>query len=326
MPHFYCEGCGHQWRTPDSSSTNRGYYAGLAGRNEVPAEDLRRKHADRLADIAPLLSGNRRVIEIGCAEGSLGAKVKALADVQYTGVEPSRDVEAASQVLDRVIHGTSDAVAAGPYDLLLAFHVLEHIPDVATEVARWRSLLNHRGTALVEVPDASGHRLLAWDANTEHFHYFSAASLTALFQRSGFQAVWLSSGHFESPVYPDSLRLCSRPSRSAACRRKALLEQFRAVFPGRFAVFATGGDFHNYVEPLLDALPVAALLDSNPARQGERVGALLIEGFDPVRHVGLPILVASVRFKAEIREQLMTAYGVPATSIFGLDDIYGRVS
>jgi SAM-dependent methyltransferase len=284
---------------------------------------LERKLADRLADISSLVSDGQRVLEIGCAEGRLGGQVKGLAKVEYTGVEPSADADVAGRVLDRVVRGTSAHLTDGPYDLLLAFHVLEHIPDVASEMAQWRRLLGVSGTALLEVPEEAGHRLLSWDAHVEHFHYFTAASLAALCDRSGFQTTSLTSGHFESVVYPDSLRLLAQPRTTAAIRREMLLARFRGFFPGPFAVYGIGGDFRNYVEPLLDALPVAALIDSNPGRQGNRIGNLTVASFDRACHGALPLLVSSVRFKAEIAASLQTAHGVPAERIVGLDDIYG---
>jgi SAM-dependent methyltransferase len=301
------------------------YYAGLSGRNDVPPADLNRKLADRLADISPLLSDGQRVLEIGCAEGRLGARVKGLARVEYTGVEPSGDAEAAVRVLDRVVRGTSADLTDGPYDLLLAFHVLEHIPDVATEVAHWRRLLGVSGTALLEVPEETGHRLLSWDAHVEHLHYFTAASLAALCERSGFQPTSLTSGHFESVVYPDSLRLLARRRIPEPIRREALVARFRSFFPGPFAVYGIGGDFRNYVEPLLGTLLVTALIDSNPDRQGARIGDLTVAPFDPTRHGSLPLLVSSVRFKAEISAWLQTVHHVSRDRIVGLDDIYGGV-
>jgi hypothetical protein len=291
----------------------------------VPADDLRRKLEDRLGDVLSMASPGHRVIEIGCAEGLLGCALKERIDVEYTGVEPSADADAAAGVLDRVVRGTSDAVDDGPYDVLLAFHVLEHIVDVESELTRWRALLRPSGVGVVEVPDGTGHPLLAWDGNREHVHYFSAASLASLASRCGLRFLRLSGGHFESVVYPDCLRLAASPAVGTAERRRALLHRFTALFSRPFAVYGVGGDFRNYVAPLLDDLPVVALLDSNMARHGERVGPLTVSAYDATRHAELPILVASVRFKAEIAAGLCDQ-GVAPERVFGLDDVYGRGS
>jgi len=298
------------------------YYSALSGRNDVPPDALARKFADRLGDVLSLLTGGERVVEVGCAEGKFGAAVKARVSVHYTGVEPSTDADSASAVLDRVVHGTSEELRDGPYDLVMAFHVLEHIPDVAASMRQWHDLLSADGTLVLETPEEAGHRLLSWDSNSEHLHFFTAASLLALCQRVGFQAMRLTSGHFESVVYPDCLRLVATPRVSPARRRTALVARFRSVFPQPFAVYGIGGDFHNYVEPFLDALPVAALLDSDQRRHGRRIGDQTVAAYDSSRHGKLPILISSVRFKTEIAAWLAAEHGVVSTRIRGLDDIY----
>jgi hypothetical protein len=244
--------------------------------------------------------------------------------VHYAGVELSRDALAAAAVLDSVVRGTSADVHDDPFHVLLAFHVLEHIRDVEAEMRRWRRLLADDGVVIVEVPTDTGHPLLSWDANPEHLHYFTAASLAALCHRSGMPASRLATGHFESVVYPDSLRVFARPRVDAARRKALLLDRFRAVLGTPFAVYGIGGDFHNYVEPLLDELHIAALLDSNPDRQGSRIGRHTVSAYDPARHGNLPLLVASVRFKSEIASQLGAQHAVSPGRIIGLDDIYGE--
>ncbi|MBK9625775.1 MAG: hypothetical protein IPO38_15110 [Rhodocyclaceae bacterium] len=47
-------------------------------------------------------------------------------------------------------------------------------------------------------------------------------------------------------------------------------------------------------------IPPKALIDSNPARHGERIGGNLVESYDQDRHKDLLILVASLRFATEI--------------------------
>jgi SAM-dependent methyltransferase len=321
-PHQACGNCGHLWKSAVDAASAERYYATLEGRNAGSPDLMERRLRDRMNTLSGLLRERMRVIEIGCAEGALGARVKAHTPLDYTGIEPSRDAAAAGRVLDHVLPRIPPGLEGEPYDLVLAFHVLEHIADIAAETARWRSLLKTDGLAVVEVPRGAGHPLLSWDANAEHLHQFTAASLTALLQRSDLEAVALTSGHFESAVYCDSLRLVARAVQPEAARRHALVERFRARFPGRFAVYGLGGDFRNYVQPLLGELAVDALIDSDAKRHGERIAGLAVEPFDRTRHAGMPVLVASLRYRGEIAARL-TAQGVPSTAIVGLEEIYG---
>lgn len=319
--HHHCSHCGHRWRAADPGTQNR-YYAALRDRNAVPVKVREQKLTERIRYLTPLLQDNMRILEIGCAEGDLGARIKALARVHFTGIELSVDADMAASVLDRVIRAPAASLSDESYELLLSFHVLEHIPDVAAEVRQWRRLLIDAGTAVVEVPERSGHRLLPWDSNPEHLHQFTAASFIALFEHSGFEITSLTSGHFESPVYNNSLRLhaCLRPANTV--RQTELLARFRSRLPTPFCIYGIGGDFRNYVAPLLDVLPVIALLDSDHSRHGEQIGSLTVAPFDPVQHGKLPILIASIRFEAEIAARLV-ATGMAANLLFGLGDIYG---
>jgi SAM-dependent methyltransferase len=293
-------------------------------RNSTSSTGHREKLSDRLRDIKPLLKPGIRILEIGCAEGSLGQLVRGIATVTYTGIELSADAESAARVLDRVLRSPAATLANEHFDLLLSFHVLEHIEDIAGELAHWRRLLADDGRLLIEVPNQAGHRLLDMDPNLEHIHQFTPASLAALLQHSGFAVERLQTGHAESSVYSDSLRVVARPALNDAQQRTRLLQRFLARLPESFAAWGIGGDFRGYVEPLLEALPVAALIDNAAQRHGERHGALVVEAYDPQRHGSLPILVCSVRHRDEILSDLAT-FGISASRIVTLDDIFGTV-
>jgi SAM-dependent methyltransferase len=315
-----CPACGHRWQS--NVAVKPSDYRTQLHRNNTSSPGHQEKLSDRLRDIAPLLKPGMRILEIGCAEGSLGQLVRGVTVVTYTGIELSADAESATGVLDRVIRSPANSIAGESFDLLLSFHVLEHIEDIAGELAQWRRLLIDGGSLLVEVPNQAGHRLLSLDPNLEHIHQFTPASLTALLQHADFEVERLEAGHWESSVYSDSLRVLARPALTDAQRRTQLLQCFLARPLEPFAVWGIGGDFRGYVEPLLDSLPVAALIDNAAQRQGERHGHLVVEAYDPLRHESLPILVCSVRHGEEILRDL-ASLGIAASRIVTLNDIFG---
>lgn len=317
---YTCPQCGHRWR-PDALPPD--YYRDRKHRNPELGADEERKIADRLRTLSPLLEDGLRVLEIGCAEGRLGQAVKALARVDYTGLEISEDAVPAAERLDAVERGPAGGFPATPFDRLLAFHVLEHIADVGREITHWLRLLKSDGIMVIEVPSGTGHPLLARDRNLEHLHFFSGVSLTALLRRYGLETIILTTGHFESPVYPDSLRVVARRRTSDEARSAGLLARFNQILGGRFVVYGAGGDFSNYVAPCLDLLPVTAICDSDAALHGRPAGRHRICAYDPVAFVGLPVLIASLRYADEIRHRLI-ALGVPASSLHGLDEVYAR--
>lgn len=317
-----CAACMHAWRSAKSPASET-YYRELDGRNDTAAPWFRHKLADRSAALSDLIAliGARSVLEIGCAEGALGKRVRQQSGVCYQGIELSHDADTAAGHLDAVFRCTAADLDGGPYDIVTAFHVLEHIPDVESEIRSWTRLLAPAGRMLVEVPHRAGHPLLTHDHNREHLHQFSLPSLACLLERHGLEIESISRGHVESPVYPDSLRVTARIRPTPEARRTALIERFRRRLAGPFLVYGIGGDFENYVRPLVDALPVAALLDSSTDKQGTLVDGRRVQAYAEDVHGGLPILVSSIRFGEDIKRHLR-ALGIEEARIVALSDVY----
>lgn len=316
-----CSQCAHRWRTPQEAVSGR-YYETLAERNDPYSPWFKRKIAERVAAVSSLLTPQtRRVLEIGCAEGVLGEEIKHCYSVVYDGVELSHDREQALTRLDQVFLTPAGQVESPPYDLLVSFHVLEHIANPAQELQAWSKLLSQDGQILIEVPNGAGHPLLVNDVNPEHLHQFTPASLTMLLASHGFTCHHLSVGHYESPVYPDSIRAVAQPQPQASQQRSKLLQRFRERIGGPFIAYGVGGDFMNYVEPLADALDIQALLDSSPAKWGQRLGRHVVSGYSPDLHGELPVLICSIKFSAAIRQHLL-ALGIAPERIIGLEAVY----
>lgn len=316
-----CQRCGHRWRSPAAQAGLR-YYESLAQRNDLQAPWFQRKTADRATALAGLVTPQvRRILEVGCAEGALGQAIKAAHPVVYDGVELSQDRELAHQKLDRVFSTPASQVQSAPYDLIASFHVLEHIADPGLELQAWRALLAPGGQVLIEVPHGAGHPLLTSDGNPEHLHQFTPASLTMLLASQGLICQRLSLGHYESPVYPDSIRAIARVQPSPSEQRAQLLQRFHQRIGGPFVVYGIGGDFQNYVLPLADALPIQLLADSSPALWGRQVAGRNVEAYDLQRDGAYPLLICSIKSGAAIRQHLLSLGSLPERLI-GLEEIY----
>lgn len=302
------------------------HYQQLLGRNDSVSDALKRKLRDRLDTLLLLLPqpGQAcRVLEVGCAEGHLGEALKATRSMVYDGIEISRDAETAAMRIDTVFRHPAAEVQAAPYDMVLSFHVLEHIADPAAELLQWHRLLANDGRVVLEVPNGSGHSLLASDENAEHLHQFTWPSLLCLLNGAGFEAETMSGGHYESAVYSDSVRVVARVRKTDACREEQLVARFKQCMGNTpFLLYGIGGDFQNYVLPVLAHLPVRELLDSSPEKWGKSIAGYIVGKYDQERHHGLPILVCSVRFKAAILANLVDL-GVPREQVRILDEVYG---
>jgi methionine biosynthesis protein MetW len=104
-------------------------------------------------------AGARRVLDLGCAAGSLGAALKERGDVHVTGIERDPAYAAvAAEVYDRVVEGDVEQVPAGlgRFDCLVAADVLEHLVDPWGALTAYTRLLDPGCRAIVSLPNV-GH-------------------------------------------------------------------------------------------------------------------------------------------------------------------------
>lgn len=131
--------------------------------------------ARELAKIAP-----KRVLEIGCGQGALGARLAVRAD--YIGVEPDiRSFTTARARIEAlggtVVNGTDADVPEGsPFDVVCAFEVLEHIEDDRVALADWVRRVRPGGRLVLSVP-AFQARFGPMDSFAGHYRRYEPAQL-----------------------------------------------------------------------------------------------------------------------------------------------------
>src|SRR3712207_3499054 len=103
----------------------------------------------------------RKVLELGCSTGALGAAIKARQPASVLGVEIDPEyAEDARARLDRVVVKDAQAFAAGeapaeaPFDCLIAADVLEHLADPWATLTRSVAMLDPGATVVVSLPNA----------------------------------------------------------------------------------------------------------------------------------------------------------------------------
>lgn len=148
----------------------------------------------------------RRILDMGCSSGALGAAIKQRQEAEVVGIELLAEyADDARERLDRVlgadleqIFATSPPADLGEFDCLIAADVLEHLRDpwqVLTAAAR---LLAPGGTAVISVPNVGywgTFRELfvrgTWPRHDEgtfdrgHLRWFTRADAIAMMDEAG---------------------------------------------------------------------------------------------------------------------------------------------
>lgn len=136
-----------------------------------------------LDDLAP-----SRVLEVGCGQGSMGARIAAR--TSYLGVEPDlSSYEVARQRIEpwggTVLNDTIDAIPGTErFDLVCAFEVAEHLEDDVAALADWSRFLSPGGHLLLSVP-AWQERYSTMDAMVGHYRRYSPDGLSAALRKAG---------------------------------------------------------------------------------------------------------------------------------------------
>ena len=152
----------------------------------------------RLRWDCPPRIGHGRCLDVGCGSGATLGLMRSLGWTT-AGIEvDAAAAEKARQFADTV--WTGDALSApfppGQFDMVTAFHVLEHVPDPVALVRRMLDWLSPGGLLIIEVPNAGGLGASvfgsAWSGLElpRHLSHFTPGSLARSVQQAGGQIAW----------------------------------------------------------------------------------------------------------------------------------------
>lgn len=137
---------------------------------------------------------SRRVLDFGCGAGGFVRKAAAIA-AQAAGVEIERRVR---EFWCEELTICPDLREAGRgYDLVTAFHVVEHLPDPRAMLKELASHLASGGRLVIEVPSSDDALLTLYDNGafqrftywSQHLYLFNAETLRRLAEQAGLRVV-----------------------------------------------------------------------------------------------------------------------------------------
>lgn len=319
-----------------AAALQRAYAAGSEIPGLMAEQGIGKEYADDfLALLGDAMGASRydgkRVLEIGCGTGYLLSRLQQLgADV--IGIEPGPQGQTGPAKHGvSVVRGwfPSDEVK-GPYDLVVLYLVLEHVPEPAVLLEAVRSRVAPGGSVALVVPDAEPF-LAEGDASIlfhEHYSYFSAATLAATLRATGAGTIQIRQSSLSrllcavfrfdagaaNPAAPDqslagSLALAHHFRKTVArttARLAAYLaeahahgEQIAIYVPGRFVNYIALGDLD------FDDL---RFFDDSPALHGRYFPGvrIAVESLEDLVVRPCPrVLVMSTSFGARIKARLL---------------------
>ena len=143
------------------------------------------------------------ILEVGCGRGYFMKQLKAMG-CQVTCLESgdAADWILQNQEIEVVIDKTEEywPFDSAVFDLVLFWHVLEHLPDPVRGIQQARRCLRAGGVICISVPNiasrqASIHKPAWFHLDVpRHLHHFSTLGLTKLLEDHGFQVERVQSG------------------------------------------------------------------------------------------------------------------------------------
>lgn len=227
-----CHECGlvQTWPRPTEGAMQRfyreeyrEYYQGTTAPGAAYSRKYRKVErldytAKLIVDATPLEPG-ARILDVGCAEGTLFAALRdAGGDFEFVGVEPDEAFAAyARKTTACTTHAdlASLETVEGDFDLIVVNHVLEHVGDPVLFLARLRRLLGQQGRLFLDVPDVEAYDSVT-NLHIAHLFHFSTRTLQRALEQAGYRLSEIA--HHAPPHHPRSIWAIAVDGRDAGGR------------------------------------------------------------------------------------------------------------
>jgi SAM-dependent methyltransferase len=138
---------------------------------------------------------NRRILDFGAGAAGFLLKARAVA-TEAAGIEPERRVR---DLLGKEItlYGSLDELKDAKFDLITAFHVVEHLSDPRAILSALARRLAPGGRLIIEVPSSDDALLTLFDCEpfqnftywSQHLFLFNAETLRRVGEQAGLRVI-----------------------------------------------------------------------------------------------------------------------------------------
>ena len=196
---FECDHCGLVTLS-SLEHIQEGFYedSGMHGVEPTPMETwLKDTDWDdqRRFDSVKAMLPNKKLLDFGCGAGGFLNKARQLA-ASVAGIE--LEVRVQNYWHDQItIHSNMESAEEGGYDLITAFHVVEHLSDPVAILKTLVAKLSKNGRIIIEVPSSEDALLTLYDSSafqdftywSQHLFLFNAETLRHLAKKTGLRIV-----------------------------------------------------------------------------------------------------------------------------------------
>lgn len=142
------------------------------------------------------LSNIHSILEIGSGSGAFLQVVRGANTVFLEGIEPDEGSRKwINENLNIPIYQSIWNVLGKKYDLIVMFHVLEHLREPIKFLISLRNILNPDGKIVIEVPNVRDIMLYlrpyrkAYFFQKSHLYYFNKDTLSQICEKAGFSSI-----------------------------------------------------------------------------------------------------------------------------------------
>jgi 2-polyprenyl-3-methyl-5-hydroxy-6-metoxy-1,4-benzoquinol methylase len=200
--YFICDHCGLIFQHPLPTTESMAAwadeeYASGAYHDYVAARPMKMRHFEQRLDDIGDVGGSGRLLDVGCSCGYFMEVAKSRGfDVQGIEFSSSAIAAATPDIRTRIFQGKlEDMPDKGPFDVVSAFDLIEHVHDPRAFLRRSAGLLRPGGVLLISTPD-TGHYLRylmrsRWPMlqPMQHLSLFSRKALAGALRAEGFETV-----------------------------------------------------------------------------------------------------------------------------------------